>query len=114
MTRPADNLRSRNIAASRALTVSAVILAGLLAAQLGRLAPFGAGPAYAGNVSEIADSVVLTADAGNQEDVCLILDRRAEQLTVYGVDQRTLVFLATYDVGGLFNNARAAAGGRRR
>jgi len=95
------------------LWTSAFLIMALILTQAARL---GAGsPAHAGNVASVGDLTVLTADAGDSEDVLLVLDRRTEALLVYGArDRRSIELHQTYDLSQVFSDARSAAGlGRR-
>ncbi|MEM8834210.1 MAG: hypothetical protein AAGD00_00185 [Planctomycetota bacterium] len=97
-----------------ALWASAFVIGAMLISQAGSL---GESPAMAqsGNVSNIRDLVVLTANASNGEDVLMILDGRDEQLYVYGVSgNRSLELFEVQDVGEMFAQGRGNAGGGRR
>ncbi len=94
-----------------ALAASAIVLAGLLLTQLGRIG--GPAPAY-GSMRELvaanADMTLLTADAGG-EDVAVVLDQRGETLLIYRVvGQQRLDFMARQSVRELFFLARQAQG----
>lgn len=95
-----------------ALLASAFVLLALLIVRLDdRPSP---AEAMAGNVTEIGDTVALTADIGNNEDALFVLDRRGERLVVYAVDQnRRLAHRGSFDLGDLFVQARRGGGGRR-
>lgn len=86
------------------LTVLALGLAMLLGALLwGTLNQ----PARAEMVSETGHLVALTA-RGDNEEVLLMLDNRAEQLMLYKVNQNsTLELLQSLDLTELFQSARA-------
>lgn len=83
----------------------AIALCTLLLVQIGR-GPAGT-PAIADLVSNNADATLLAADAGNSEDVVLILDQRAEALLLYRcANQRTVDFKGRTDLRQLFFEAR--------
>lgn len=83
------------------LWASAIILLALVLTQASRLG--GPGAAYAGNVSEVGDLTVLTLNAGNSEDVLLVLDSRADRLMVYRVENNTALRLkANYTLSAMF------------
>ena len=99
-TRPRDR-------AAAALCVGAVLLAGLLAAQVSRLV--GGAPAMADLVASSTESTVLTVDAGSGEDVVVVLDQRAESLMLYRcMNQRSLDLKGIYDLRQLFFEAKRA------
>lgn len=80
----------------------------LLAVLLGVLiSPLVNEPARAEMVSETGHLVTMTAHGGN-EDLLLVLDNRAEQLTLYKVGQKnTLDMVQKVDLPELFSSARA-------
>ncbi|TVQ29955.1 MAG: hypothetical protein EA376_14325 [Phycisphaeraceae bacterium] len=95
------------------LWTSAFLIMAMILTQAARL---GAGsPALAGNVATIGDLTVLTADAGDSEDILMVLDRRTETLLIYGArDRRDVELHQTYDLSRVFSDARGASGlGRR-
>jgi hypothetical protein len=95
------------------LWASALIIVALILTQASKLA--GPSAAHAGMVSEIGDLVVLTASAGNNEDVLVILDGRSEKILIYGVNgQRQLEYRSNYEVGDLFVQGRQSVGKRNR
>lgn len=97
-----------------ALWASAFVILALVIMQAGRSNSGGA-PAYAGNVSLVGDLAILTAEAGDQEDILAILDRRSERMFIYGVNSRREVELfQNYDIGRVFAEAREASGQTRR
>lgn len=94
------------------LWAAAFVIFALILTQASR---FGSSVAYAGNVSEVGDLVLLTAGVGNNEEVLVVLDGRSEKLMVYGVSgNRQLEFLGNYQVGELFLQGRQSVGGRGR
>lgn len=106
MTRPRVN-------GSAVLWASAFVIFALAIVQAGRLGPMSA--ADAGDVALIRDLTILTAASGNDEDILLILDTRAQTLYIYGPKNRNSVELfGTHKVGDLFENAARAYGGGRR
>lgn len=95
-------------ASSPALWASAFVLMALIITQAGRLTP-----AAAGDVSEVGDMTILTANAGDQEEVLCILDGRGDTLFIYGVENRNTVQLyQQLGLNEMFINARANPGGR--
>ena len=106
---PAPAGTSRSVARAF-LIASAAILTGLLAIEAGRR---NLGPAaLAGDVSQVADLIVLTASAGDNEDVLLVLDQRSENLTVFGVEQnRNVQLFQSADIREAFVQARMNSGG---
>lgn len=96
---------SRFDAGAAALWASAFVIGAMIISQASRL---GAGnPAYAGNVSEVGDLTVMTASAGDNEDVLAVLDRRDEILYIYGVEQgRDLTLYQIHRVNELFQEAK--------
>lgn len=104
------NEQSRVNPGVAALWASAFVIMAMIVVQAGRL-PMNGNAARAGNVSEIGDLTVLTAESGDNEDILCILDRRSERLFIYGVQNRQSVeLLRTYDLGEAFTSARRAAG----
>ncbi|MGQ0628329.1 MAG: hypothetical protein ACT4PL_09560 [Phycisphaerales bacterium] len=86
-----------------ALAVMAAVLCGVLLLQIGR----GGERAMADLVSNNADATLLAADAGNSEDVVLVLDQRSEALLLYRcANQRTVDFKGRTDLRQLFFEAR--------
>ncbi|MEC9373492.1 MAG: hypothetical protein VYC34_06595 [Planctomycetota bacterium] len=101
--------RRRVDTGAAALWASAFVILALIVSQAGRLP--GVNPAYAGNVSEVGDLTILTADSGDNEDILCILDNRSEKLFIYGVQNRQSVELfQTYNLSQTFTDARRAAG----
>lgn len=73
----------------------------------------GSQQARAEMVTQTAQLTVMTADGGN-EDVLLILDGRAENLSVYRVqNQNTLDLFKRYELPKVFGDARTQAVGRK-
>lgn len=98
------------------LWASAMVLAGLIVAQLGRASWHGApasardaaGAAMMGAdvVSRVGDFSILSFDAGT-EDVVVVLDGRTEELFAYKVlNQRKLDFLQSVKVPEIFERVR--------
>ena len=94
------------------LWTSAFLIMAMILTQAARL---GAGsPALAGNVATSGDLTVLTADAGDAEDILMVLDRRTETLLIYGArDRRSIELHETHDLSRVFSDARGASGLRR-
>ncbi|MBL0928243.1 MAG: hypothetical protein IBJ11_11430 [Phycisphaerales bacterium] len=107
MNHPTTARDRADTAAPAALFASAFVLLGLIIVAAGRLSP--AAHADAVNVGDLS---VLTASAGANEDVLVVLDRREESLFVYGVEQgRRLELLQRSNIKELFLEGRNAAGG---
>lgn len=113
---------TNNLAPSRApgrvapgaavLWASAMVILALTLTSASRLTGFGV--ASAGNVSEKGSLVVLTAAAGNSEDVLLALDSRADRLLAYTVrNGQTLELRGTYKISDLFKGGRQMRGRSR-
>lgn len=97
------------------LWASAIVLFALILIQSTRFE--GASTAYAGNVSQVGDYVILTANAGNNEDILLTLDGRSDQLMVYSVvNGQQLQMRTKYKVADFFQppQSQRAPGRRRR
>lgn len=95
------------------LWASALLLFGMILTQASRLN--GPGVALAGNVSELGDQIILTADAGNSEDLLLVLDSRADRLLVYGIaNSQTFELRANYQISTLFASGKASSSRRSR
>ncbi|MCA9305154.1 MAG: hypothetical protein R3B46_08600 [Phycisphaerales bacterium] len=107
MSKHAQDTGSRLDTGAAALWASAFVIAAMIVSQASRL---GAGnPAYAGNVSEVGDLTVMTASAGDNEDVLAVLDRRDEILYIYGVEQgRDLTLFQIHRVDELFQEAKGS------
>lgn len=108
-----DRSQGRIAPGAATLWGAALIIVALILTQASRFS--APGVAYAGNVSEVGDLVVLTAGAGNNEDVLVVMDSRSEKLLVYSVDgNRQLQFLGNYELGQLFTQGRQSVGRRGR
>ena len=95
------------------LWASAMVIFALILIQASRIS--GVSTAYAGDVSKAGDYVVLTADAGNNEDVLLALDGRTDQLMVYSiVNGQQLQMRSKYKVSNFFQPQQQQQPGRRR
>jgi hypothetical protein len=92
-----------------ALWASAFVLMGLIILQSSRLT----GEAQAGVVSSTTGHVILTSEAQN-EDLILVIDGRAEQLTVYRPTRNGIDLVQVYRLPDMFADARARAMGTRR
>jgi hypothetical protein len=105
---PARRTRSVDPGAA-ALWASAFVVMAMILTQAGSLTG-GGGAAYA-DVSETGDLTVLTAASAVDEDILCVLDKRAEKLVIYGVENRNrLVRLNEYDLREMFVSARQFAG----
>lgn len=96
------------------LWASALVILALVILQAGRL---GAGSQARAEVTEIGDTVLLTAYVEANEQVLLVMDSRTDTMLVYGVVNRnTLELRETKNVAEMFNEIRGNAmpGGRPR
>lgn len=92
--------------APAALWASAFILLALVIIQGGRVMPTAGA-----DVSEIGDMTILTANAGDQEEVLCILDGRGDTLFIYGVENRnTIKLYQQLGLNEMFTNARGGSG----
>lgn len=92
------------------LWASAFVILAMILAQASRL---GA-PAYAGDVSTVGDFTILTAAAGNSEDILLALDPRSDRVLVYGILRgQSLDFRGSYELSELFQSGRGGGTQRR-
>lgn len=110
MSQHAENTTSaapRLDSGAAALWASALVIAALIITQAGRLS---AGNAALADVAITDDLSVATVFANNGEDVVTIIDRQAERLFVYGVEQGSRVeLLQSHDLRELFGQGRGAA-----
>lgn len=87
------------------LTACALAVGGLIATHLSRLV--GGTPAAADLVAFNQDFTLMTAEAGNGEDVVVALDQRGEALLLYRcVNQRSIEFKGRFDMRELFFAAK--------
>lgn len=95
-----------------ALWASAFVLLALIITQAGRITGGGAS-AIAGNVAQVNDLTVLTAEASDGQDNLILLDRRSERIFVYGIvqQQQNVQLIESYDMKEVFRNARNQMGG---
>lgn len=111
-TDPADRTARRRAAlrpSEPALFVCALVMAVILGVLI---APVFQQQARAEMVTQSDHLVALTALGGNEE-ILLVLDNRAEQLSVYKVlNQNSLQMLQQVELPGLFEAARARRLGR--
>ena len=110
-----DHARQESIAArpsAPALWASAFVLLALVITQAGRITGGGAS-AIAGNVAQVNDLTVLTAEASDGQDNLILLDRRSERIFVYGIvqQQQNVQLIESYDMKEVFRNARNQMGG---
>lgn len=106
-------MKRENTLSVNALWATSVLLAALVALQLGRSgSPAFERRAMAEMVASVGDYSIMTTDGGNEE-LLFVLDNRNEQLLVYKVDQqRTMVLLAREALDSVFASARSKLGGR--
>lgn len=95
-----------------ALWASAFVIAAMLTVQAGRLgAPE---PAYAGNIAEVGQVRLLTADAGGGEEFLAVLDITRETLSIYGVqNQKSIELFQVAKIPELFEQAKGGKGSKR-
>lgn len=87
------------------LTACALTVGGLIATHLSRLV--GGTPAAADLVASNQEFTMLTAEAGNGEDVVVALDQRGEALLMYRcVNLRNIEFKGRFDMRELFFAAK--------
>lgn len=104
MTNPPTPISGRS--SNLWLLASALVLGGLLVAQLGRLT--GGTPAYADLVNQGNDFGILTS-ISTGDDLVVVLDQRNEELLVYTpYNQRAIEFKARHSLKDLFTTGRAA------
>lgn len=91
-----------------ALSLSALVLFGLIATVAGRGLPVARAAA---EVAQSGDYTALTCDGGNG-DILVVLDGRTEQLFVYKVQNQNAVnIVQREDLGRIFADARARVRG---
>lgn len=92
------------------LWAGALVLAGLVVVQASRL---GGDEARAEMVTQVGGFALLTADAGS-DDMIVTIDNRRELLQVYKVvNQSALELFKKYELPRVFADARAKAQGRK-
>lgn len=115
-TPAASSERPRRDAFSAALWGSAAVLAGLIVAELAGPGVATSSAASGGSPSVAGDMTIIPAGAGDLEDVLIVLDGRAEKLSVYSVTnaRNKIDLLQSYELARLFQEARQAAGAQPR
>jgi hypothetical protein len=99
----------RSLDAGTALLTACAVILGLLIVIVSLRTP----TAHAEMVSTAGPLTVMTAEGGNEE-ILLMLDGRAEHLSVYRVEnQSSLELYKRYDLPKVFNEARTRAMGRK-
>lgn len=104
-TPPAPARRLNHSAVS--LWASALVILALVIVQAGRMDP--GHMALADVAVNHAETMMLTSDAGGGEDVCIVLDRRAERIYVYALNQRNPELVVSENIADLFTRAAATA-----
>lgn len=105
--------RDRIAPGAAVLWASALLIFAMILTQASRFG--GPSEAHAELVAHIGELVALTANAGNDEDVMLVLDSRSDRLLVYAIQNgETLVLRSSYEVSSLFQQGQAATGRRSR
>ncbi len=94
------------------LWAAAFVIFAMILMQASRLGP---GVAYANDSGSVADLALATVAVGNNEDVMVVLDGRAEKVMVYGISgNRQLEFLGNHSVSDLYIQGRQSVGRRSR
>jgi len=106
-----DRASTRVAPGAAVLWASAVVIVGMiLTTAASRLGPSAA---RAGNVWAKGDLTILTAGAGNNEEVLLALDTRAGKVLVYGVrNGQMLEFRGNFALADLFMPGQRQRGHR--
>jgi len=73
-----------------ALWASAFVLAGMVVLQAGRI---GGGTQAHAEAVQFGEMTLISADAGSNKDVVLVLDDKSDALLVYGIENRDRVEL---------------------
>lgn len=95
-----------------ALWASAFVIAAMIVTQAGRVGSVE--PAHAGNLAEVGQVRLLTADAGGNEDYLAILNIADETISIYSVlNQRSIELHQVARLPDLFEQSRGGTGGRR-
>ena len=93
----------------RWLQASALVLLGMV---LAKAAPLIGGEARADMVARSGSYIVMTTDGGNEE-VLVVIDERAETVSVYKVvNQQNVQLFQRADLREIFTSARARRHGR--
>lgn len=105
-----------NAAAGRGLSLwaSAFVIGALILVQAARVNGAAEMPSIGsfGEVSEMGDFVMLTADGGSDE-ILIVIDSRAEQIYVYDVqNQQQVRFLERRSLATVFEVAKERGAGR--
>jgi hypothetical protein len=114
MNDPATPRRNAVEPGAAALWASAFVVAALVILQAGRLP--GSSPAHAGTAADIGQVRLLTASAGTNEDILLLVNNTEETMAIYSVENgRSVELQQVARLPELFEQARVAAqgGGRR-
>jgi len=107
------NSRERLDPAAAALFASALVLAGLLIAQLSSVFPAPAAFAQSGGVDRDPDVVTLTARGSSDSSVLLVLDQRTERLYCYELENgRRLRLVDGENLPELFASGSRGSGRR--
>jgi len=95
---------------SVALWASAFLLAALIVVQAGRIG--SSNEAQAGNVAEVGTMRILTAAAGGDEEIIVLLNSTEESLTVYGIENgRSVELYQIVNLPDVFLQRSAVPGG---
>ncbi|MDX2115159.1 MAG: hypothetical protein SFZ24_05985 [Planctomycetota bacterium] len=99
------------------LWASAFVLAGLIVGQAGRFTGAGPEAAYAGNVTSVGGLTMLTADAGNGDEILAVINPVDESISFYFLRElgRKITLIESRHLSQLFEQARGEVrtGGRR-
>ncbi len=112
---PTSDIRhptSLQISPSRAvLWASAFVIFALVIVQASRL---GGAPALANDNTEVGALRLMTAGAGNNEDLLAVINHIDETLSVYMIENgRSLELYQVQSIPDLFTQARGGPAGRR-
>ncbi len=104
--------RSRFDTGAAALWASAFVLLALILTQAGRLTE---PVAYAGEVDDIGQMKLLTAQSGNNEEFIAVLNSSDETISIYGIENaRSLELYQVQSLRELFLGLSRATGAPRR
>lgn len=98
--------------AAAALWASAFVIGAMLTIQAGRLgAPQSA---EAGNLAEVGQVRILTADAGGGEEFLAVLNITDETISIYSIEnQRSIELYQVAKLPDLFEQSKGGTGSKR-
>lgn len=104
--------RARLDPSTAALWASAFVIGAMLTIQAGRLGAPEA--ASAGNLAEVGQVRLLTAAAGDGEELLAVLNMTDETISIYGVEnQRSFDLYQVANLPDLFEQSKSATGSKR-